>query len=221
MCWRLQPPNQEVILDLRAIVRKQLQFYKKKNGEPPTKLILYRDGVSEGFFDKILKEELPAIKWACLNELKKELPLTFLVVQKRHHTRFFPTRKEDMDRKGNVPPGTVVDTDITHPRETNFYMVSHASLQGTSRPTKYHKLWDDNDLSDDDLEELTYYLCHLFSRCTRSVSYPAPTYYAHLAAARGRVYLGRDKINIDHLPEEMMKRTVQNSIDIGSPMFFV
>ena len=33
---------------------------------------------------------------------------------------------------------------------------------------------------------LTYYLCHLYSRCERSVSYPAPTYYAHLAAFRAR-----------------------------------
>ena len=33
---------------------------------------------------------------------------------------------------------------------------------------------------------MTYYLCHLYARCERSVSYPAPTYYAHLAAARAR-----------------------------------
>ena len=31
--------------------------------------------------------------------------------------------------------------------------------------------------------------CVMFSRCTRSVSYPAPTYNAHLAAYRARVYL--------------------------------
>ena len=29
-------------------------------------------------------------------------------------------------------------------------------------------------------------LCHLYSRCERSVSYPTPTYYAHLAAFRAR-----------------------------------
>lgn len=72
------------------------------------------------------------------------------------------------------------------------------NCQGTSRPTKYHRLWDDNDISEDDLEELTFYLCHLYSRCTRSVSYPAPTYYAHLAAARGRVYLERYTFCFDH-----------------------
>ena len=38
----------------------------------------------------------------------------------------------------------------------------------------------------DQIQELTYYLCHIYSRCERSVSYPAPTYYAHLAALRAR-----------------------------------
>ena len=33
---------------------------------------------------------------------------------------------------------------------------------------------------------LSYYLCHLYSRCTRAVSYPTPTYYAHLVAERAR-----------------------------------
>ena len=59
-------------------------------------------------------------------------------------------------------------------------------FQGTSKPTSYHVLWDDNDLSNDTLQKLTFYLCHLYSRCERSVSYPAPTYYAHFTAFRAR-----------------------------------
>jgi hypothetical protein len=63
-------------------------------------------------------------------------------------------------------------------------------LQGVTRPTKYHMLWNDDDnMTTDEIEQLTYYLCHLFSRCTRSVSYPAPTYNAHLAAYRAGVYV--------------------------------
>ncbi|KAG8280324.1 Protein argonaute-2 [Homalodisca vitripennis] len=154
---------------------------------------IYKPSRSKPFWPSVLNSELSAIRAACRSlqsDGSYKPSVTFLVVQKRHHTRFFPTRREDEDGKNkNVPPGTIVDTMITHPREMDFYLVSHASLQGTSRPTKYHKLWDDSNISEDDLEELTYYLCHLFTRCTRSVSYPAPTYYAHLAAARGRVYL--------------------------------
>ena len=47
-------------------------------------------------------------------------------------------------------------------------------------------LWNDCNLSADQIQEMTYYLCHIYSRCERSVSYPAPTYYAHLAAFRAR-----------------------------------
>ena len=30
---------------------------------------------------------------------------------------------------GNVPPGTVVDTDITHPTEMSYFMASHEGIQ--------------------------------------------------------------------------------------------
>lgn len=62
-------------------------------------------------------------------------------------------------------------------------------MQGTARPTKYRCLYNESNFNEDQLEQLTYYLCHMYARCTRSVSYPAPTYYAHLAAFRGRALL--------------------------------
>jgi len=223
MIWRLQGAREEIITDLQNIMKEQFMFFYKKTGQKPGKVIFYRDGVSEGQFQQVLENELSAIRQACTSLNANYRPgITFLVVQKRHHTRFFPTRREDEDGKNrNVPPGTIVDTVITHPKEMDFYLVSHASLQGTSRPTKYHKLWDDNDIDEDNLEELTYYLCHLFSRCTRSVSYPAPTYYAHLAAFRGRVYLEGNAINLTNLAQEMRIRTIKPNFVADSPMFFV
>lgn len=56
--------------------------------------------------------------------------ITFLVVQKRHHTRFFPNPKDgDGSRNNNVLAGTIVDREITHPNELDFYLVSHQSIQ--------------------------------------------------------------------------------------------
>lgn len=63
------------------------------------------------------------------------------------------------------------------------------SAQGTSRPSHYHVLWDDNHFDSDELQCLTYQLCHTYVRCTRSVSIPAPAYYAHLVAFRARYHL--------------------------------
>ena len=36
-------------------------------------------------------------------------PITFMVVQKRHHTRFFPQTPQAGDRSGNVQPGAFVE----------------------------------------------------------------------------------------------------------------
>nr|QVD39219.1 Argonaute 2 [Schistocerca gregaria] len=221
--YRLQPPRTEIIQDLKEIMTKHLMFFYKETRHKPRRLIFYRDGVSEGQFAMVLREELTQIRNACRGlEESYEPPITFLVVQKRHHTRFFPKKREDEDgRNKNVPAGTIVDTSITHPRHIDFYLVSHASIQGVSRPTKYRTLWDDSNMDIDELEELTYYLCHLFSRCTRSVSYPAPTYYAHLAAFRARMYIEGQTINLDRLPHEQAQRIIKDNIIKNSPMFFV
>lgn len=61
-----------------------------------------------------------------------------------------------MGKAYNIPPGTTVDVGITHPTEFDFYLCSHAGIQGTSRPSHYHVLWDDNQLTADELQQLTY-----------------------------------------------------------------
>uniref|UniRef100_A0A670IYX9 Argonaute RISC catalytic component 3 n=1 Tax=Podarcis muralis TaxID=64176 RepID=A0A670IYX9_PODMU len=188
---RVQKPRQEIIQDLASMVRELLiQFYKSTRFKP-TRIIFYRDGVSEGQFRQVLYYELLAIREACISLEKDYQPgITYIVVQKRHHTRLFcADRTERVGRSGNIPAGTTVDTDITHPYEFDFYLCSHAGIQGTSRPSHYHVLWDDNCFTADELQLLTYQLCHTYVRCTRSVSIPAPAYYAHLVAFRARYHL--------------------------------
>ncbi|RXG58678.1 Protein argonaute-2, partial [Armadillidium vulgare] len=116
--------------------------------------------------------------------------ITYIAVQKRHHTRLFCSdKREQSGKSGNIPAGTTVDVGITHPTEFDFYLCSHQGIQGTSRPSHYHVLWDDNHFDSDELQCLTYQLCHTYVRCTRSVSIPAPAYYAHLVAFRARYHL--------------------------------
>jgi hypothetical protein len=58
--------------------------------------------------------------------------ITFIAVQKRHHTRLFcADRKDQIGRSGNIPAGTTVDDGITHPTEFDFYLCSHAGIQVT------------------------------------------------------------------------------------------
>uniref|UniRef100_A0A5K3FNC3 Protein argonaute-1 n=1 Tax=Mesocestoides corti TaxID=53468 RepID=A0A5K3FNC3_MESCO len=194
---RVQSHRQEIIQDLYPMVRSLLlQFYRSTRFKP-TRIIYYRDGVSEGQFLNVLNHELRAIREACVRlEIGYQPGITFVVVQKRHHTRLFCADKKDqMGKSGNIPAGTTVDQIITHPTEFDFYLCSHAGIQGTSRPSHYHVLWDDNHFSADDLQNLTYQLCHTYVRCTRSVSIPAPAYYAHLVAFRARYHLVEKEID--------------------------
>ncbi|CAL1679989.1 unnamed protein product [Lasius platythorax] len=202
--YKLQEPREEMISDLEDIIKSQLETYKIKTKKVPMRLIYYRDGVSEGQLKKVEEIEIRAIKRACA-KFSSNIQITCLVVQKRHHVRFFPGEREgkgykNSDRNGNVKAGTIVDIEITHPdpdpEDFEFYLVSHASIQGTARPTKYRCICNDSNLSKDEIEDMTYYLCHMYARCTRAVSYPAPTYYAHLAAYRGKALIENHNIKI-------------------------
>ncbi|CAN8321108.1 unnamed protein product [Cochlearia groenlandica] len=176
-----------------GMIKELLIAFRRSTGHKPLRIIFYRDGVSEGQFYQVLLYELDAIRKACASlEAGYQPPVTFVVVQKRHHTRLFANNHNDrnsVDRSGNILPGTVVDTKICHPTEFDFYLCSHSGIQGTSRPAHYHVLWDENNFTADGLQTLTNNLCYTYARCTRSVSIVPPAYYAHLAAFRARFYM--------------------------------
>uniref|UniRef100_A0A0E0P2B5 Piwi domain-containing protein n=1 Tax=Oryza rufipogon TaxID=4529 RepID=A0A0E0P2B5_ORYRU len=194
-----QSHRQEIIEDLFSVgkdpvkvvnggmIREFLIAFRKKTGRRPERIIFYRDGVSEGQFSRVLLHEMDAIRKACASLEEGYLPpVTFVVVQKRHHTRLFPEvhgRRDMTDKSGNILPGTVKDRQICHPTEFYFYLCSHAGIQGTSRPTHYHVLYDENHFTADELQTLTNNLCYIYARCTHAVSVVPPAYYSHLAAS--------------------------------------
>ncbi|XP_030546668.1 protein argonaute 7 [Rhodamnia argentea] len=197
---RSQTHRQEIIQDLGDMAGELLDDFRLEVKELPRRIIFFRDGVSETQFHKVLKEELLAIKKGCARFPGYRPTITFVVVQKRHHTRLFPDDADVPSTKGqvfeeNIPPGTVVDTVITHPREFDFYLCSHSGVKGTSRPAHYHVLVDENEFTSDELQKLVYNLCYTFARCTKPVSLVPPAYYAHLAAYRGRLYLERSEMS--------------------------
>ncbi|KAI1316171.1 hypothetical protein EDD11_010343 [Mortierella claussenii] len=198
---KAQESRQEVIEGLKYLVYQLLCAFKAQpqNRVYPERILFYRDGVSEGQFEAVMANEVSAVREACnhINETERRPQpynpkITFCVVKKRHHARLFPMNANEADRSGNCVAGTVVDTVITHPTEFDFYLQSHGGLQGTSRPTLYHVLLDENNFTSDSLQELTYRLCHVYARCTKSVSIVPSVYYAHLLAFRARHYQGGD-----------------------------
>lgn len=181
----------EGIVELKEMVVILLKKFRSSTGVAPEKIIFYRDGVSEGQFKDVLIHELQAFQHACRELHPNYKPqITFIVVQKRHHTRFFAENPRDQRGKSkNIPAGTIVDKQVCHPFEFDWYLCSHAGIQGTSKPAHYHVLYDDSNFKSDELQILTNQLCHTYVRCARAVSIPAPVYYAHHVAFRARYHL--------------------------------
>jgi len=90
---------------------------------------------------------------------------------------------------GNAQPGLVVDSEITSAYSHDFYLQSHGATAGTARPTHYRVAFDQNKLSADDIQHLTWNLCFGSQIATQSLSQPAPTYYASKLARRARLWL--------------------------------
>ncbi|KAJ8758758.1 hypothetical protein K2173_000479 [Erythroxylum novogranatense] len=181
---RPQYHRKEKIENFGDICLDLVDTYTRLNKVKPAKIVVFRDGVSEGQFDMVLNVELKDLKRA-FQSINYTPTVTVIVAQKRHQTRLFRDEGRSVE---NVSPGTVVDTKIVHPFEFDFYLCSHYGSLGTSKPTHYQVLWDEHGFTSDQLEKLIYNMCFTFARCTKPVSLIPPVYYADLAAYRGRLY---------------------------------
>jgi len=192
---RIQASKQEMLGELDNMLLERLLVYEKKNKTLPQRIFVFRDGVSEGQFDTVLKDELPQIldafkKLDTKARKKKYRPqLSIVICGKRHHSRFFPTNSANADRNGNTRPGTVVDKGVTAVFDFDFYLQAHAGLQGTVKATHYTVVYDENLFTADEIQQGTNDVSYLYARATKAVSLIPPAYYADLACERGRCYL--------------------------------
>jgi eukaryotic translation initiation factor 2C len=148
------------------------RYAETRNVSVPKNIIYYRDGVSEAQYHMIKDEELPHIRSAwpiALEQLRKDMKyphfrniegdapkLTAIVCAKRHHVRFYPksAAPKDMAKNKNCPSGTYVDDVVTSPYYADFYLQSHAPIQGTARPAHYFILVNEMNRTVDELRQL-------------------------------------------------------------------
>ncbi|XP_024986290.1 protein argonaute 4A-like [Cynara cardunculus var. scolymus] len=175
-----------------GMIRELLEdFYRSTPKLKPQNIIIFRDGVSESQFSQVLNIELEQIMEAC-KFLDGDWNPKFLVIvaQKTHHTKFFQPNNE-----ANVPPGTIIDNKVCHPKNNDFYLCAQNGPIGTSRPTHYHVLLDQIGFSTDDLQELVHSLSYVYQRSTTAISVVAPVCYAHLAAAQMAQFVKFDDLS--------------------------
>ena len=124
---------QELHNNLCPNILKILRKYNDLNGQLPSRIILYRDGVGDGQISYVVDHEVKAIKvrlslsrlpgsfphniifsQECFTKAgisPDQLKFTYVIVSKRINTRFFKTGSQP----ANPPSGTVVDDVVTLP----------------------------------------------------------------------------------------------------------
>ncbi|TCD60545.1 hypothetical protein EIP91_009921 [Steccherinum ochraceum] len=146
----VQEPRTEIIREIGPMFKKALaalqNLLKTKNGLKYVQvdhLIVFRDGVSEGEYQQV-QQEIDDIE-AMLQEYytyvaaKYKVPkhkpaITFMIVTKRHHTRFFIPQemaRQDKQLNNNCPAGLLVTQTIVPVEYENFYLQSHGGLKGS------------------------------------------------------------------------------------------
>ena len=247
----------EMVDALGSMFKSRLEIWRKEHDSLPENILIYRDGVSEGQYKPVIEMEIKKQLRPVCHKLynaslqKQGLPrITFIVVGKRHHTRFYPTTMYDTQnhvkqidtRTSNPVGGTVVDRGITEARNWDFFLQSHMAVQGTARPTHYIVLLDeifkDRPLPEgmgfnnnaDVLETLTHNMCYLFGRATKAVSICPPAYYADIACERARRYLDRfynapdqayNRANDDRMLAQALDSEIRVDEKLKNSMFYI
>ncbi|XP_015783303.1 piwi-like protein 1 [Tetranychus urticae] len=174
--------REELCANFAANLKAGIKNWIAKNkGSWPEKIIIYRDGVSEGQIPYVYNVEMKQMQ-KVLSE-RPELAKThfcFIIVTKRVNARFFHNYGERQLQ--NPPPGTKIDSLITRKERYDFYLISQSVRQGTVNPTMYNIIADNSGWRAIHHQQLAYKLCHLYYNWAGTITVPAPCQYAHKLA---------------------------------------
>ena len=155
--------NKETQIEtLIFLLSNSLNYFKSVNNEKlPNTIIIYRQGGSELWYEKLIKNEIQEIEKffsgitseGCYKENYKP-KLTIFSVNKKTNLKFFQNNNSEYK---NVPIGTCIDQDVTTPDVFEFYLQCMEFEKGSSTPIQFLCMFNNNeDISMTDFEKITF-----------------------------------------------------------------
>ncbi|XP_015434182.1 PREDICTED: LOW QUALITY PROTEIN: protein aubergine-like [Dufourea novaeangliae] len=169
--------GEEMSNEFSVNITKALHSYRELNKCLPSHIVIYRDGVGEGQVPYVFEHEVEQIK-SKLKDIYGDpsgVKMAFIIVTKRINTRIFHNRE-------NPPPGTVIDDVVTNPMKYDFFIIPQSVRQGTVTPCAFNVIADTTGWRADQMQRITYKLCHMYYNWSGTVRVPAPCQYAHKLA---------------------------------------
>ncbi|KAM5170425.1 piwi-like protein 2 [Mantella aurantiaca] len=174
-----QLPHQEIVDGLKLCLVAALQKYHEVNHTLPERIVVFRDGVSDGQLNAVQNFEIPQLQ-TCFSTFDNYFPrMAVIVVQKRISTNLYCSSSGEFVTPA---PGTIVDHTVTNRDWVDFYLLSHHVRQGCGVPTHYICVMNTANLNPDHIQRLTFKLCHMYWNWPGTIRVPAPCKYAHKLA---------------------------------------
>jgi aubergine-like protein len=133
-------------------------------------MIILRDSLSPGLVKSQSQKEITLI----LNKVRN-IKITYVSINKKNTVKVFHNTNNTLN---NIPPGTLVDNEITNTENFEFFLVSQKTTQGLAQATQYTVMYDTYNVSSKDIHSLIYKLCYLYYNWTGGIKSPAPCQYA-------------------------------------------
>ncbi|MCF2141344.1 MAG: hypothetical protein K9W44_14895 [Candidatus Lokiarchaeota archaeon] len=173
----------EFIHNLGKIIITQLQNHYNATRQYFENILIFRDGVGNTQYNKILQEEFKSIQQELTNSSifsEKHPKIAIILVNKRINRRLFHKNKQGQIL--NPKPGTFIEDQYIKSEFSNYYLVPHFSRFGTTRPIHISVIYNNTKYVNFQFVEIANILCHLNYNWAGTVRIPASVEYAHKVA---------------------------------------
>ncbi|KAL4483007.1 hypothetical protein ABPG74_019033 [Tetrahymena malaccensis] len=178
----IRTENDTTLPTLSNIVAKAIQSYVKNTKSLPAEVIVYRQGLGEGQIQQSFDLEIKAIQNGFNNFKQGFSPrLAFFQVNRKIGQKFYQQPSAEKMEIQNPASGTIVASDIIH-NNFEFYMAAQNCNSGVCTPTKYTCLYNNTNLKEDQIWQLTYYQTFNYYNWQGPVRVPAAMKYAEKLA---------------------------------------
>lgn len=152
----------------------------------PMSCVVWRDGVGDGSIRTVTNQEIPQVRQALKNAHApvgskapaKNIPLSYMVVQKRINTKFL-----SLDGNAALPCGALV-TSLQGAEHATFYINGNAPPYSTPKPARFVITSMDAGFgpSKKVISDLSWAMCHDYPNWTGPIKLPSPVQMAHKLA---------------------------------------
>lgn len=175
---------------VEAGVKKAAEKFEEDNNIHPFRIIIYREGVSEGQRVTVKNTECLAVKNVCnsYREQKKEMNFVYVLVNKINNAKFFYSKGRELKGRDVISPlqGTCV-YDTVCEGDNEFYLISQKTFRGLATPTSYYILENEFETNSgmdaktvrDMIATLSLKMSFLYYNTIGGIKVPAAIHYAN------------------------------------------